>query len=108
MSGDATGLVVRPSGDIDVATVAAFRASVQSALETEPPALVVDLSGVEFMDSSGLAVLAVALRGQRARSAAVAVVRPQPIVKRAIELVGLDLLFDVSDIPTELLEQSAR
>jgi anti-sigma B factor antagonist len=108
MTGEGSGLVVRPSGDLDVATVGGFRALVQEALDAQPPALVLDLDDVDFMDSSGLAVLAAALRTQRQRSAAVAVVHPQPIVKRAIELVGLDLLFDVTDIPVELLEQSAR
>lgn len=108
MTEEARGLVVRPAGDLDVATVASFRALVQDALDTCPPALVLDLSDVEFMDSSGLAVLAAALRAQRVRQAAIAVVHPRSIVKRAIELVGLDLLFDVTQIPEELLERSAR
>jgi anti-sigma B factor antagonist len=108
MGGDETGIVLRPSGDLDVATVAEFRTSVQEALATEPAALVIDLADVEFLDSSGLAVLAVVLRTQRARAAACAVVNPHRIVRRAIELVGLDVLFDVDGVPAHLLDGSAR
>ncbi|MGB8650843.1 MAG: STAS domain-containing protein [Mycobacteriales bacterium] len=97
-------VLLRPSGDLDLATVEPFRAMVQAALAKEPTALVLDLTDVTFLDSSGLAVLAVGLRSQRARGATFAVVKPQPIVRRAIELVGLGLLFDTSQVPAGLLE----
>jgi anti-anti-sigma factor len=107
MGGDGCGVVLRPAGDLDVATVGPFRKSVERALAQQPPALLFDLADVEFLDSSGLSVLAVALKGQRARGGAVAVINPQPIVRRAITLVGLDLLFDVTDIPASLLDVKA-
>ncbi len=103
MGADISGIVLRPSGDLDLATVEAFRDSVQAAVAEEPDALVIDLTGVDFLDSSGLAVLALALRAQRGRGAACAVVNPRSIVRRAIELVGLDMLFDVAGVPPELL-----
>lgn len=103
MGGDASGLVLRPSGDLDVATVDGFRASVDAALAHEPKALVVDLADVDFLDSSALGVLAIALKAQRTRDAAIAVVNPKPIVKRALDVVGLSVLLDVSDIPETLL-----
>lgn len=103
MGGDAWGLVLRPSGDLDLATVESFRASVDDALAQQPPALVVDLADVDFLDSSALGVLAVALKAQRTRNAAIAVVNPKAIVKRALDVVGLAVLLDVSDIPDALL-----
>jgi hypothetical protein len=48
-----------------------------------------------------VAVLAAARRSQRSRNAAVAAVHPPPIVRRAIEPVGLDLPFDVSLTPQD-------
>ena len=105
MTDEGGGVVLRPEGDLDLATVEAFRLSVQTALVGKPPVLVVDLTDVDFLDSSGIAVLAVALRTQRARGAVVAVTNPKPIVRRALDLVGLDLLFDLSGVPEPLLVQ---
>jgi anti-anti-sigma factor len=103
VGGDVPGIVLRPSGDLDLATVDSFRASVETALAQEPDAVLFDLADVDFLDSSGIAVLAVALKTQRARGGAVAIINPRPIVRRAIDLVGLSMLFDVSDIPAPLL-----
>lgn len=97
------GVVLRPSGDLDLATVDGFRASVDTALAQRPSALLFDLADVDFLDSSGIAVLVVALKTQRARGGVVAVVHPKPIVRRAIDLVGLAMLFDTSKIPAALL-----
>lgn len=85
---------MRPAGEIDVATVEPFRQAVLEALAAEPSALVVDLADVTFLDSSGLSVLAIALKGQRAHDGRVSVVNPRPIVRRAIDLVGLGLLLE--------------
>lgn len=107
MQDDVPGLVLRPYGEIDIATVGPFRASVLAALADEPPALLFDLRDVTFLDSSGLSVLVVALKAQRSREAVVALVNPRSIVKRALELVGLDLLLDLSEVPVPLLEAAA-
>lgn len=86
--------VVRPEGEIDLASVDSFRQAVQVALATEPADLVLDLRDVTFLDSSGLSVLALALKGQRSRDASVSVVNSTPIVRRAIDLVGLGLMLE--------------
>ena len=85
--------LLRPSGELDLATVELFRREVQAALAEEPTDLVVDLTDVSFLDSSGIAVLAAALKSQRSRDAALVVTNPQPIVQRALELVGLGTLI---------------
>ncbi len=103
MEGDCAGIVLRPRGELDLATVDDFRVAVDTALQQHPMALLLDLADVDFLDSSGIAVLAVALRAQRAHGGALAVVNPQPIVRRALDLVGLSMLFDVTDIPAALL-----
>lgn len=102
MGGEVPGVVLRPSGDLDLATVDAFRDAVTDALGGRPSALVVDLSDVPFVDSSGLGVLAGALRTQRQHGGVLVVVHPQPIVRRAIDLVGLDLLLEAGGLPVEL------
>jgi anti-anti-sigma factor len=84
---------IRPTGDLDLATVEPFRRQVQDALVGDPMELVIDLTDVPFLDSSGIAVVAGALRQQRAHGGSVTVENSQPIVKRALELVGLGMLL---------------
>ena len=87
---------MRPAGEIDIASVAPFRQAVLDALDAEPDRLVIDLADVTFLDSTGLSVLAAALKGQRAGDRRLCVVNPAPVVRRAIDLVGLGLLLQES------------
>jgi anti-sigma B factor antagonist len=45
------------SGDLDYSQCAAFRMHVDRVLRASPPATIADLSGVEYLDSSGLGLL---------------------------------------------------
>jgi anti-anti-sigma factor len=85
--GDAT--VVVPSGEIDIATCELFR---RGLLECEGD-VIVDLSAVSYMDSSGLGVLV----GQIARlgesGGSLRLSNAQEPVRRVIDLVGLNHLL---------------
>ena len=77
-------------GDIDLVTAAGLEAMIIEAL-AEPPAggLVVDLSRVEFMDSSGLRIL---VRGRRLageRGVRFSVTGATGIVRQVLDLTGL-------------------
>jgi anti-anti-sigma factor len=71
----ASGVAIH--GEVDFADVPALEAALEAAIETSAGGFVVDLSGVEFMDSSGLLAMLNA-RGLLAREErALAVVRPR-------------------------------
>lgn len=56
--GDGDPLVVTVAGDIDITSGDVLRAELQRGIDAhEPATLVVDLAAVDFIDSSGLAVL---------------------------------------------------
>ncbi len=44
-------------GDLDYGECASFRMNIDRILKSEPPAAIVDLSGLEYLDSSGLGLL---------------------------------------------------
>ena len=44
-------------GDLDYGECAAFRMSIDRILSSAPPATIVDLSALEYLDSSGLGLL---------------------------------------------------
>ena len=80
-------------GDVDMATAPALDDALADAIRESDGAFVVDLSGVEFLDSSGLKLLlrARALLGREDR--ALAVVCPRGRVRRVFELSGVAELF---------------
>lgn len=77
--------VVSLSGELDLTNAEQVRSVIEDTLAGEPARLVFDMSGVEFMDSSGIALLATAAR----KVQDVELRNPAPIVRRLIELTGL-------------------
>jgi len=45
------------SGELDYGECAAFRVTIDRILKHAPPSVIVDLSGIEYLDSSGLGLL---------------------------------------------------
>ena len=83
-------ITVAPVGDIDVSTAPLLEAAIAEALDANPGAEVcVDLSGVTFLDSSGIAAL---LRGRRAadgRRTVYRVAGAHGITLQVLELTGV-------------------
>ena len=78
------------AGDLDLSTVAILQEALDSAEARSPAALVLDLSSLSFMDSTGLHCIARAHeRAQRAGRRLV-LVPGASCVERVVELTGLD------------------
>jgi anti-sigma B factor antagonist len=85
---DATGLVVAPRGEIDLATVDLVRQAVEREIQPGE-AIVLDFREVGFMDTSGLRyVLELADRAQR-DDFGLQLVRGPAAVQRVFEVSGL-------------------
>lgn len=91
---DQRNCVVAAEGDIDLLTAPAFEVMTFEGLGVGRDHLVVDLSKVRFIDSSGVAVLVVLRRQAHASMTRVAVVC-SPIVRKVLEMAGLHTVFDV-------------
>ncbi|MCV7234817.1 STAS domain-containing protein [Mycobacterium branderi] len=81
--------VLTVGGEVDLSTAPAFEAAIAEALAEEPAVLVIELSGMEFLASAGVRVLAAA-REKLGDSGQLVVVANSPVTKRPIELLGLD------------------
>lgn len=91
---DAT--VITPQGDLDIGTVDEFRAELTDAANTVPGGLVVDLSRVDFIDSTGLgAVIDVHHRLRRERRPLAVVAPPGTSAALILNLSGLDSELDI-------------
>ena len=93
--------VLSVDGEIDMATAPAFEAAIDEVLGNNPPTLIIDLSGVQFLDSAGLTVL-MRTQHRRAEAGHFAVVAGR-VCRKPIELIGLDKLFAVCPTLDEAL-----
>ena len=91
--GDAVVLAVR--GDVDIANKGAMRAALESAMDDAERCVVVDLSNVSFMDSTGLALMLNAARRLTRRRLGFAIACPEGPVRRAFDVTGLDECFNI-------------
>ena len=80
-------------GDVDLATAPGLEEELEAAVRDSVGALVVDLTDVSFIDSTGLQVL-LRIRGLLGREdRALALVCPHGPVRRVFELAGVSDVF---------------
>jgi anti-anti-sigma factor len=87
-------VVVALGGELDLYNAAIVRDTLLAWCEDEPERLVVDLSEVEFVDSTVLGVL-VEARSRVTNRRAFLLAAPQLEIKRALEVSGLDKHFAI-------------
>ncbi|MGH3090342.1 MAG: STAS domain-containing protein [Rubrobacteraceae bacterium] len=92
--------VVKVSGELDLLTASRFRSILGETISgfsqrTRPSVLVLDLSGVEFMDSCGVNALVAETRGFVSGGGEVRLVAKTSPVMRTLEITGLDGIFEV-------------
>jgi anti-sigma B factor antagonist len=96
-NGDA--IVLSVQGEVDLATAAELETALRRALETPTERLVVDLREVQFMDSTGLAMLVEHDRLAREAGRRLIVVKGPPQVQRAFDVTGLSTRLTMVDEP---------
>jgi anti-sigma B factor antagonist len=84
--------VVVTTGEIDLYTAPALRESLIRAGESSNR-IVIDLTAVTFLDSTGLGVMLGAQRRARSTDRSVVLVGPTDMVKRVLHVTGLDRVF---------------
>jgi anti-sigma B factor antagonist len=84
-------------GEVDTFTAPVLRASLDTQLEQQPTALVIDLCGVQFLGSAGLAVLVETQKSARSRDVDLRLVANTRAVTRPLEVTGLIDLFTIGD-----------
>jgi anti-sigma B factor antagonist len=91
--------VIVASGEIDLFTAPAFREAMQVATHVSDR-VVVDLTEVTFIDSTGVGVL---IRAPGSRSGTTHLVRPAGIVRKVLHVTQLDQLVTIVDTVEEAL-----
>jgi anti-sigma B factor antagonist len=88
-------VVLEVGGEVDVYTAPKLRERLVDMVNAGHTHIVVDLSRVEFLDSTGLGVLVGAHRRLRARDGSLDLVCPHERVLKVFRITGLDNVFDI-------------
>ncbi len=86
---ESRSVIVAIEGELDIATAADLQEHIQSAVKDHGPWLILDMAGLEFMDSSGLNVIINAYRTVRELGGALALAALNERVNKVVRLVGL-------------------
>ena len=82
------------SGELDHCEAAGIRMQIGPELEhLMPTMLILDMSGVTFMDSSGIGLILGRQRVMESLGGGVAVKNPSPSVRRILQVAGLSRLI---------------
>jgi len=85
--------ILAVSGEVDVATAPRLREVLIDLVNKGQHRIVVDLGGVDFLDSTGLGVLVGALKRVRTHDGELALVCAEPRILKIFEITGLTKVF---------------
>jgi anti-sigma B factor antagonist len=89
--------IVVLSGTVDAAAAPTIRQELKALIDSGRTRLVLDLSQVRFVDSSGLFALVSTLKAARSAGGDVGLLQVKPAVRAVIELTRLDRVFALFD-----------
>jgi anti-sigma B factor antagonist len=93
-------------GEIDLYTAPRLHGELVTVLSAETPVqIVVDMSGVEFCDSTGMNVLLAAHRRAREQGGDLELAAPRPAIRKILEVTGLESVFTVLTDPVTVAGQ---
>lgn len=87
--------LVTVTGELDVAAAPRLRGLLTELLDTDPVRVVVDLSGLSFIDSTGLGVLVGAEKRARQRFIEFVLHDPPAPIWKVFQITGIDRVVSV-------------
>jgi anti-anti-sigma factor len=101
-------VVARISGEIDISNVGAVKRKLTGAVTSASPGLVVDISGTNYLDSSGVYLLFELNRALEGRQQQLCVVAPPTTPStRVLLITGFDHIVPVTSTLEDAIEKVA-
>ena len=97
VSNQGTQTIVALAGEIDLSNHVALRTALNDLIVGGSVDLVLDLTDVTFMDSTGLGAMIGTRRRVHAFQGSLAIVLTNDAILRVFEVTGLDKVFDLYD-----------
>lgn len=99
-----SGAIISVSGDIDLYTSPDLRKAITKFAKKKSNPLVVDLDGVDYMDSSGVATLVEGLQLTSGYDGSFRIASLKEGVREVFELARLDKVFDIYENTEKALD----
>jgi len=104
VSREADRVVLRLDGELDLASVPLLERALQDATSDDAElTIVLDLRGLEFIDSTGLRAILLQDKRSTERGQTFALVRGPEQVQRLMRMTGVDEHLKIIDSPEEIL-----
>lgn len=87
--------IIDLEGEVDVYTAPQLKQQIITLLDGGVRRVVVNLTAVDYLDSTALGVLIGGLKRLRERDGTLDLICPNPRIKRIFEITGLDKIFDI-------------
>lgn len=100
--------IIELEGEVDVYTAPQLKQQMITLLEAGARELVVDLTKVDYLDSTALGVLIGGLKRMRERDGNMVLVCPSPRIRRVFEITGLDKIFEIFNTSDDAIATAGK
>jgi anti-sigma B factor antagonist len=90
-------VLVRAAGELDLSSAPNLTSAAEDAFADGYRVLLLDLSGVSFMDSTGISAVLSVDREAQERDAYAAIIAPSENALRVLEMLGVDQVLNIYD-----------
>ncbi len=94
-------------GEVDVYTAPALRQAIMDQVENGAKHLLIDLTRVEYLDSTGLGILIGGVKRLKEQGGSLRLVGPSARITRIFDITGLNKIFDVYATEQDALAAAA-
>jgi anti-sigma B factor antagonist len=101
-------VILAPTGRLDITTAWQFRLKLQETICAENPHILVNLSEVNFIDSSGLTSLVAGMRDTDKIDGSFRICNVHPEAKLVFEVTMMDSVFEIYDTEEDALASPYR
>ncbi|MDY6804300.1 MAG: STAS domain-containing protein [Cyanobacteriota bacterium] len=101
-------ILLKPRRRLDVETANLLRQQFAQIKGDRYPIWAIDMTDVEFMDSSGLGTLVSALKMARLQDCRLVIFNLQPTVRLVLEISQLDRVFEIVDSLDAAISQEVK
>lgn len=100
-------LIAVLSGEIDHHCAGPMRVEIDEKIEQyQPTTLVLDFSGVTFMDSSGIGLIMGRHRSMEEIGGELVILNPPPHIRRVMRISGMERIAHIQSEPTERSQEA--
>jgi anti-anti-sigma factor len=87
--------ICRLEGDVNINTAPEIKKAITELVDQKPPKLIVNLSKVKYIDSSGLAVMVEMLKRVKGYGGRLKLTGLSPMIKSMFEIIQFNKIFDI-------------